>query len=503
MLLVHIDRTSKISLQEQIASEIVTHIEKGTLMPGSKIPSSRMLAQHLKLSRNTVMYAYQRLISEGFIETLASSETRVSEVLPKDLMSVEVNSSIDEDYDEVNTDAELTEIKHSPIVFSSPVHQISNINERRILYDFWIGRPHHKLFPSKIWQKLLNDCVSYSSRQLAQYGNPAGLDTLREAIAEHVRYTRAIPVTTNQIIITVGTQEALNIVSRLLIDKGSKVSIEDPCSESAALVFKSYGAELIPIPIDTEGLEISALPEKGSSFVYTTPSHQYPLGVSMSMNRRKDLISWAEKTGSYIIEDDSYSDFRYENAPLQAVSGISKNGHVIYLGSFSKSIGAGLRLAYMVLPEQLIKPAIHVKTLLNNHNSWLDQAVMAKFIQEGFFEKHLRIIRKDYKTRRDILTEELSKNFNEIKLGGLGGGMHVTWTLPSDFPFDAEVLKQEVVKVGVGLYTLNSGGVIELNKTIQGSRMLTLGYSSLDYRQIIEGICRVKDTMKRLYLRKP
>lgn len=503
MLLVQIDRTSKTSLQEQIASEIVTHIEKGTLMPGSKIPSSRMLAQHLKLSRNTVMYAYQRLISEGFIETLASSETRVSEVLPKDLMSVEVGISTDEDHVETSADIELTEIRHTPTVFSSPVQEISNINERRILYDFWVGRPHHKLFPSKIWQKLLNDCVSYSSRQLAQYGNPAGLESLREAIAEHVRYTRAIPATANQIIITVGTQEALNIISRLLISKGAKVAIEDPCSQSAAFVFKSYGAELVPIPVDSGGLEISALPEKGSSFVYTTPSHQYPLGVSMPMNRRKELISWAERTGSYIVEDDSYSDFRYENPPLQAVSGLSTYGHAIYLGTFSKSIGAGLRLAYMVLPEQLIKPAVQVKTLFSNHNGWLGQAVMAKFIQEGYFEKHLRIIRKDYKTRRDILTEELSKNFDEVDLKGLGGGMHVIWTLPSDFPFDAELLKREVVKVGVGLYTLNSGGATELIKTTTGSRTLILGYSSLDYRQITEGISRVKETMQRLYLRKP
>ena len=156
----------------------------------------------------------------------------------------------------------------------------------------------------------------------------------------------------------------------------------------------------------------------------------------------------------------------------------------------------------MVLPEQLVKPAVQLKTLFNNHNGWLDQVVMAKFIQEGHFERHLRVIRKDYKIRRDMLIEELEKNFGEVELSGAGGGMHVTWTLADNFPVDAETLKREAMKVGVGLYTMNSGGAIELSKTEKGSRRIILGYSSLDHRQIVEGMRRVKETVKRLSLRK-
>ncbi len=498
MLLVTIDRNSKRSLQEQIVNEILDHIEKGVLTPGSKIPSSRMLAQELKLSRNTVMNAYQRLLAEGYIETAASSETRVSRILPKDLVGVAVDETARTVAKEVS--GARAKPKHAPVIFSGPVQEIVNKNGRRILYDFWVGRAHQTLFPSKIWQELLRDCVSYSSRQLAQYGNPAGLEPLREAIAEHVRYTRAIPTTVDQIVITVGIQEALNIIARLFVTPGSKVLIENPCYQGAAFVMQSYGADLVPIPVDSQGLDVDALPEGDNRLIYTTPSHQYPLGVTMSLERRQKLIEWAERTGAYIIEDDYDSDFRYDNAPLHALSGLSKHGHVIYMGTFSKSVGAGLRLGYMVLPKQLVKPAVHVKTLLNNHNGWLDQAVMAKFIQEGHFERHLRVIRKDYKVRRDILIEELRRNFGDVDIRGVGGGMHITWTLSDDFPVDAEALKREVVKVGVGLYTMNSGGAIELSKTDKGSRRIILGYSSLDYRQIIVGMRRVKETAQRLSL---
>lgn len=495
--MIAIDRSSKRSLQEQIVREILTHIDAGVLAPGSKIPSSRMLAKQLKLSRNTVMNAYQRLISEGFIETAASSETRVCEVLPKDLVGIALEKNDRSKPVDLDSDGSAPKSKHAPIVFSGPVQEIVNKNGRRILYDFWVGRAHQKLFPSKIWQELLRDCIGYSSRQLAQYGDPAGLESLREAIAEHVRYTRAIPATTDQILITVGIQEGLNIISRLFVERGSPVLIENPCYQGAAFVFKSYGAKLIPIRVDSEGLDVNALPEGRNSLIYTTPSHQYPTGVTMSLARRKKLIEWAERTGTYIIEDDYDSDFRYDTAPLHALSGLSKNGHVIYMGTFSKSVGAGLRLGYMVLPSQLIKPAVQVKTLLNNHNGWLDQAVMAKFIHEGHFERHLRVIRQDYKIRRDVLVKELKNQIGDTPIEGADGGMHIAWTMP-DCGVDAETLKRESVKSGVGLYTMNSGGAIELTKTKKSSRQIILGYSSLDERQIIEGVRRVGETLNDL-----
>lgn len=491
MLLVNVDKASKQSLQEQIIAQILVHIENGVLETGAKLPSSRMLAKELKLSRNTVMNAYQRLISEGYIETVEASETRVCSILPENLSCVQCGTS--SDTVEIMTDGKNNHF--TPVVFTSQVQDIVNKNDRRLDYDFWVGRPHHKLFPSKIWQNLLLECINYSTNQMAQYGNPAGYAPLREAIAEHVRYTRAVPATADQIVITVGIQEALNIISRLFITNGFQVLVENPCYQGAAFVFKSYGAKLLPIGVDADGLKVDELPEIKGSLIYITPSHQYPLGVTLSLERRVKLIEWAERNGSYIIEDDYDSDFRYDSSPLHAVSGLSHHGHSIYLGTFSKSVAAGLRIGYMVLPQQLIKPAIAVKTLLNNHNGWLDQAVMAKFIQEGHFERHLRLMRKEYETRRDVLVTELKRSLGGFEITGEEGGMHIAITMPEG-TLEAEDLQRIALSKGVGIYTLNSGGSVELVPTQDSSRKIILGYSSLDVDDIKEGVKRISALLR-------
>ncbi len=492
MLLVSVNKKSKESLQEQIVVQILTHIESGVLEPGSKLPSSRLLAKELKLSRNTVMNAYQRLISEGYIEAVAASETRVCNILPKNLVGIDINSNTAK---ATANACENSEVSHAPVIFSSPAQEIVNRNLRRTEYDFWVGRPHQKLFPNKIWQHLLLDCISFSTTQIVQYGEPAGFIPLREAIAEHVRYTRAIPATADQILITVGIQEGLNIIARLFVEKNSPVLIENPCYQGAAYVFKSYDAKLIPIPVDDDGLIIDELPETRGNIIYTTPSHQYPLGVTLSLSRREKLLEWAERTGSYIIEDDYDSDFRYDSPPMHALSGMSTNGHVIYLGTFSKSVAAGLRLGYMVLPKQLIKPAVAVKTLLNNHNGWLDQAVMAKFLQEGHFERHLRLIRKYYQTRRDVLLDEMKHKLGDVDVSGKDGGMHITWTMPEGV-ITADKLQSIALSKGVGIYTVNSGGATEIIPTENASRKIILGYSSLDPEEITEGISRISALLR-------
>ncbi len=490
MLLVTVNKKSKESLQEQIVVQILTHIESGILEPGSKLPSSRLLARELKLSRNTVMNAYQRLISEGYIEAVAASETRVCNILPKDLVGIDIGA----DSTKAIKSPEK-EVRFAPVVFSSPAQDIVNRNLRRTEYDFWVGRPHQKLFPNKIWQHLLLDCISFSTNQIVQYGEPAGFIPLREAIAEHVRYTRAIPATADQIVITVGIQEGLNIIARLFVEKNSPVLVENPCYQGAAYVFKSYDAKLVPIRVDEDGLVVDELPETSGNIIYTTPSHQYPLGVTLSLSRREKLLEWAERTGSYIIEDDYDSDFRYDSPPMHALSGMSSHGHVIYLGTFSKSVAAGLRLGYMVLPKQLIKPAIAVKTLLNNHNGWLDQAVMAKFIQEGHFERHLRLIRKYYQTRRDVLLDEMKHKLGDVDITGQDSGMHVTWTMPEGV-ITANKLQKIALSKGVGIYTFNSGGSVEIIPTENSSRKIILGYSSLDPEEITEGISRISALLR-------
>lgn len=496
MLLVKVDKNSKESLQDQLVAQILEHIENGILEPGAKLPSSRLLAKELKLSRNTVINAYQCLMSEGYIEAVAASQTRVCTILPKNLVEVS-NTSTDKEIPEAIKPAQQ-KAGFAPIVFTGPVQELVNRNLRRTEYDFWIGRPNKKLFPHKVWQHLVLDCVSLSQNNIVQYGEPAGFLPLREAIAEHVRYSRAIPTSAEQIVVTVGIQEGLNIIAKLFLEKNRPVLIENPCYQGAAYVFQSCGATLIPIPVDDDGLVVDDLPETSGNIIYTTPSHQYPLGATLTLERRKKLIEWAERTGSYIIEDDYDSDFRYDSPPIASLSSLSKNGNVIYLGTFSKSIAAGLRIGYMVLPKQLIDSAIAVKTLFNNHNAWLDQAVLAKFIQEGHFERHLRLIRKDYQTRRDAVLAAMQHHLGDVDISGKDAGMHLTWTMPEG-AIPADKLQSRALSESVGIYTVNSGGSMEVAPSTDASRKVILGYSSLNEDEIAEGIRRMVTLLRQAW----
>jgi len=265
---------------------------------------------------------------------------------------------------------------------------------------------------------------------------------------------------------------------------------ECPCYQGAAYVFNSYGAQINPVPVDEKGLEVAKLPLTRASLAYVTPSHQYPMGVTLALERRVRLLDWAWEVGAYIVEDDYDSDFRHHGSPLTAVAGQDRHGCVIYIGTFSKSIGAGLRLGYLVMPKELVEPARTVKTLMDNGHSWLDQAILADFISSGSYMKHLRNIRHTYLTRRDCLVNSLQEHFGEVRLTGMAGGMHIVWHLPTDFPTAKEVqmLAQDA---GVGVYSLEAAAACDLRRSECSDRALALGYSSVSEKQIRDGVARL------------
>ena len=233
------------------------------------------------------------------------------------------------------------------------------------------------------------------------------------------------------------------------------------------------------------------------SLAYVTPSHQYPMGATLSLERRVRLLDWAWEVGAYIVEDDYDSDFRHHGSPLTAVAGQDRHGCVIYMGTFSKSIGAGLRLGYLVVPSELVNPARTVKTLMDNGHSWLDQAVLADFISSGSYAQHLRRIRHTYLTRRDCLVNSLRKYFGEVQLSGLDGGMHVVWHLPEYFPL-AEEVQKIAQDIGVGVYALEAAAACDFGHTEYSKRNLMLGYSSVSEKQIHEGSPDLRMLLKRL-----
>jgi GntR family transcriptional regulator / MocR family aminotransferase len=268
---------------------------------------------------------------------------------------------------------------------------------------------------------------------LSQYGDPAGLPALRSAIADHLATTRGIAADPGRIVIVSGAQEGISIAARLFLNHGTPSAIEDPCYQGAAFAFEATGSEVASVAVDFDGLIPEELPQRPTALLYVTPSHQYPTGHTLSLDRRHAIVGWARRYGCYILEDDRDGDLRYEGSPLQAIAATAPDC-TIYLGSFSRSLGAGLRLGYMVVPEQLAGVVTAAKGLLNNGNPWLEQAALAEMMRAGSYAAHLLRTRARYKESRDYLLAALRRNFGEISVTGEAAGLHLVWYLPPGVP---------------------------------------------------------------------
>ncbi|MCZ2414835.1 MAG: PLP-dependent aminotransferase family protein [Burkholderiales bacterium] len=363
------------------------------------------------------------------------------------------------------------------------------------LLALWLGRLDPHSFPLKAWRRLLNRTLVTAGARLTEYRDPAGLVELRRAIADRLGPTRGIKIEPEQVIMVAGCQEGLNLTARLLLREGDTVAIENPAYQGAAYLYESYHTRLVPVRVDDCGLSVDDLPKEGAALLYITPSHQYPMGYTLTLERRLRLLDWAWRTGTYVVEDDYDSDFRYRDSPVAALMGLDSHDCVIYIGTFSKSLGPGLRLGYLVVPRHLAGPARAVKTLLDNGRPWLEQAVLSSFIATGGYTNHLRRIRQSYAERREHLMECLRRHFGETKVSGAECGMHIAWHLPQDLP-RAPVLQTMAAERDVGIYTLRSGAVCDFGGCAYSERTILLGFSSLNERQIrrgVEGIAAAVD----------
>jgi GntR family transcriptional regulator/MocR family aminotransferase len=487
---ISVDKTIEVSLQDQLMSNVRELILSGKLNRGTKLPSSRDLSRQLGISRNTVIFAYDRLIAEGYVEVKGRAGVYVTTEIPENGLNIP-NSGADSEIRSFSpTSNRIMPIRHrSPLLYQRM--------RERVEFDFRIGRPAASSFPERLWTRMIVEKMAGSSRRMTEYGNPAGLEELRTAIARHLQLARGITADPDQIIIVAGCEEGLNIIAKILAPPDSTVYVENPCYKGVPFVFESYGAVITPISIDNEGLCVDELQNRDRGIVCVTPSHQFPIGVTMSLNRRLRLLDWANSAGTYIVEDDYDSDFRYDGSPLTALAGLDKSGSVIYIGTFSKSIGAGLRVGYLVVPEELIGPVREAKALLNNGNPWLEQAVIAEFISSGGFRNHLRQIRQTYLKRRDTLLDQLRKHFGDIQIIGEGGGMHLTWVLPPPI-HNARALQYECLHLGVGIYSIDDSPAIDFNDTPLRERAIFFGYPCLSEPEIVEAIDRLATAAKRV-----
>ncbi len=469
------------TLQEQIFSQIRDMIFDGRLKGGDSLPASRSLSEQIGVSRNTALFAYERLLSEGYVETRPSVGTFVCKLLPDSAIHLAGQPQSEIDIAPCNIPA---------VQFTGRVQRVVNPHRLDIDQDFWVGRPDPTSFPLRLWRRLIVQQLLRLGTNLTEYGDPAGYVPLRQCIADHLGPARGVIASPENTIIVGGSQEGLNLVARLLLGPKTSVILEQPCYQGAAYVFESYTEHIVPIPVDREGLEVDRLPNVKNAIVYVTPSHQYPTGVTLALNRRLRLLEWADRTGSCIIEDDYDSDFRYQGAPLTALKGLDRRGNVIYLGTFSKSIGAGIRIGYLVVPDALAKQARRLKGLMNNGQPVLEQAALVSFMEQGGYNRHLRLIRRRYELRRDCLIESLRRNFGDVELLGIRGGMHLTWRLPQDFP-DPEIVEAIALEQRVGVYSAKSAAAETFGSTEFCKRLVVFGYSSLEEKDIALGIDRL------------
>jgi GntR family transcriptional regulator/MocR family aminotransferase len=362
-------------------------VRDGRLAAGDRLPASRTLAADLRISRTTVATVYERLAAEGFLEARTGDGTFVSPIAAAPLRCAPGALSPRPSW------------RWRP----APVSGEGGVPA----FDFRVGIPDASLFPFETWRRILAAESRLHGHGPGAYSAPGGLPRLRDAIAHSVAYNRGVRADPDDVVVTSGTQQALDLVARVLVEPGDVVAVEDPGYGSARDVFASHGARVVPVRVDGEGLVVDELPDD-TRFVYTTPSHQFPLGVPLSMARRRALLDFADRHGAAIVEDDYDSEFRFSVGPLEPLHALDRSGRVLYVGTFSKTLLPSLRAGYLVAPVGLVDALLAAKQLTDGFAPLQTQAALARFLEEGLLARHVRRAAKVYAERRALLLEGLA-----------------------------------------------------------------------------------------------
>ncbi len=453
-LTINLKPHDKIPMYEQIYSYIKNDIQGGRIAYGEKLPSTRALSRHLEVSRSTVELAYEQLLSEGYIES--------------------------EPYRGFFA-AKIEGLYHLPKVRARLPEKEAQKEEYQ--YDFTPNGVDLGSFPYHVWRKLSKDILMDDRTELFKSGDAQGEYSFRNAICSYLHQARGVNCTPEQIIIGAGSDYILMLLSTIL-GRGYRIAFEDPAYKQAYRVMESLAYETVPISLDQSGMCVGELDQSGADIAYVTPSHQYPTGIVMPMRRRMELLMWADKREDrYIIEDDYDSEFRYKGKPIPALQGYDAGGRVIYLGTFSRSVAPAIRLSYMVLPGPLLAKYQEKVKFISSTVSKVDQMIVQRFIEEGYYERHLNKTRALYKSRHDTMLEALRPLLAVCEVFGENAGVHLLLRFHAGVSEDELIRRAKECRIKV--YGLSDYRV----RRREGERAtVLLGYANLSGEQIKEAV---------------
>ncbi|WP_085553267.1 MocR-like pyridoxine biosynthesis transcription factor PdxR [Azospirillum agricola] len=438
-------------LHARIQRAIRQLIVDGALAPGKPLPASRALAGSLGVSRDTIEAAYGQLHAEGFIERRVGSGSFVAEMTA--LAPLRRPSR----RDRLPRDETPALGRRGTAIF-----QGGGVREMLAPRPFAPGVPETRSFPLALWERLERQVRREAGAQTLLHGDPQGAEPLRRAIADYVNLERGARATADRVLVLTSSQQAMSLCAAMLFDPGDRIFIEDPAYYGARKAFDAAGLDCVPVPVDRQGMRVDPImaDPQGARAVSLTPSHQFPTGATLALDRRLALIDWAARHRAWIIEDDYDSEFHYAGKPTACVQGLDPHDRTLYIGTFTKSLFPGLRIGYVVLPPQLVEPMTVGRTLLDGHTATMAQLTLARFMEGGHFGAHVRSMRGVYAQRLDALAGLVARHLSDfveprVPVGGLQMPCVLTRDLPERVAIDAA--RRAGIEL-LGLSGLHAGG---------------------------------------------
>jgi len=481
-----LDREEEKPMHRQLYDQLRELILTGRVPTGERLPSTRTLSRDLSVSRNTVATAFDQLLAEGYLEGRIGAGSYVSRELPEETLSA-------------RSDATCAPEGHPrKRGLSERGQALAGLRRKqgKRTPTFTPGLPDVDDFPFDVWSRLMSRAWRRPPLDLLANQEPAGYRPLREAIAGYLRTARAVRCDADQVIIVSGAQQAIGLAAHVLLDDGDPALVEDPGFPGVRGALLGAGAKLIPVPVDAEGYDVDA-GEKLSpdaKFVCVAPSHQYPLGLTMSLSRRLKLLEWASRVDGWILEDDYDSEYRYAGRPLAALQGLDRDGRVVYIGSFSKVMFPSLRLGYLVVPKDLTDPFRHARAALDDHPSSIAQPAMTTFIEEGYFAAHLRRMRKLYAARQNKLAQLLDVHLSDLlEIMPSEAGMHLVADLKPSLRARMNDVEAVEIAAGAGINVAALSGYYVDKPKRQG---LLLGYAAVQENKMEAGVIKLSEALR-------